>query len=97
MAQQEMQKKSRPDITDSNTIANVESDESLDIDETQIQLCSNKNFVSQATPRTQDNQAHAIRCTPGRSGSQAPETPKSSRSGFRFRNSRTNLDETTYF
>jgi hypothetical protein len=77
-------KKSRQDKTDSNTIANVESDESLDIDLDELQ----------ATPRPQKNQAHVIRCTPGRSRFQAPETPKSSRSVFRFRNSRKDLDET---
>ena len=86
-------KKSRPD---SNTITNVESDESLDIDldETQIILGSNKTLVSQATPRTQNNPAHLIRCTPGTSRFQAPDTPKSSRSGNRFHNSRKYLDET---
>ena len=73
-------KKSKPD---SNSITNVESDESLDIDldETQLILGSNKTFVSQATPRTQN--AHVIRCTPGTSRFQAPDTPKSSRSGNR--------------
>jgi hypothetical protein len=75
-------KKSRPDIT---TIAHVESDEDIDLDQTQIQFDSNKKFGSQATPRN----AHVIRCTPGTSRSQAPETPKSSRSG-----NRKYLDET---
>ena len=76
-------KKSRQDKTDSNTIANVESDESLDIDlnETQMIQGSIKTFVSQATPKTQN--AHVIRCTPGTSRFQAPDTQKSSRSGNR--------------
>ena len=73
-------KKSRPD---SNSITNVESDESLDIDlnETQMIQGSIKMFVSQATPKTQNT--HVIRCTPGTSRFQAPDTPKSSRSGNR--------------
>jgi len=60
-------KKSRPDIT---TIAHVESDEDIDLDNTQytqIQLESNKKFGSQANPRNQNNQTHVIRCTPGTS------------------------------
>jgi hypothetical protein len=87
-------KKSRPDTT---TIAHVESDEDIDLDNTQytqIQFESNKKIGTQATPRNQNNQTHVIRCKPGTSRSQGQETPKSSRSGFRFRNSRNNLDET---
>ena len=34
------------------------------------------------------------RCTPGTARSQAPETSKSSKFGFRFQNSRKDLNET---
>ena len=41
-------KKSKPDITN---IVHVESDEDVDLDQTQIQIDSNEKFGSQATPR----------------------------------------------
>ena len=47
----------------------------------------------QATPRNQNNPSHVIKCTPGSSRFQAPETPKTSRPGNRFHNSRKDFDE----
>ena len=73
-------KKSKPDITN---IVHVESDEDVDLDQTQIQIDSNEKFGSQATPRNRNTHSHVIKCTPGNSRAQAPETPKTSRSGIR--------------
>ena len=76
-----VQKKKRTDITN---ITHLESDEDVDLDQTRIQLDSNKQFGSQA--RNRNNHSHVINCTPG-SSRLAPETPRTSRSGNRFCNS----------
>ena len=94
-------------ISESNTIANIESDESVDLDETQIQ------FGSQATPRnttirctagTSRNQAsprtRTIRCVAGTSRSQSNQrgsmfqAPQPSNSVFSLQSNRQDANET---
>ena len=88
-------KKSRPDIT----ISHVESDEDIDLDNThytQIQFESTKKSGSLVTPRNQNNQTQkVIRCTPGTSRFQGQGTPKSSRSGNKFRTAGTSRIQST--
>ena len=75
-------------ISESNTIANIESDESVDLDETQI-------YRSQATPRTR-----TIRCVAGTSRSQSNQrgsmfqAPQPSNSVFSLQSNRQDANET---